>query len=83
MWTKPGKKQYFCWLKGSCRLTNKLRKITFFSGNLNVRTEIQDSVKWLEEKMIDSLMTMLSFLSVLFFGFLKVWRILCICLKIN
>lgn len=52
--------------------TNKLRKITFFSGNLNVRTELQDNLKWLEEKMIDSLMTTFSFLLIVYIK--KKWR---------
>lgn len=52
--------------------TNKLRKITFFSGNLNVRTELQDNLKWLEEKMIDSLMKTFSFLLVVYIK--KKWR---------
>lgn len=52
--------------KTAVDLTNKLHKIILVVIFKNVRTEIQDSSKWLEEKMLDSLMRMLSFLLLVF-----------------
>lgn len=67
METKTGEEQYSCSLtETAVDLTNKLHKIILVVIFKNVRTEIQDSSKWLEEKMLDSLMRMLSFLLLVF-----------------